>query len=263
MNVIRLTPRQFHAAATRAALLRRHVFPGNEAWKDFFPKSKRDWCDVSHEDVKAILDRPHKYVPTYGASLIDVLGRERRFRHPSRPFGVGLVHHSTAVTEAYGTVVSGNGGITSLGTSSTWVAGYEWYTVDHTASNPTGSCFDWFHQDVVQVGTTPSTATEIRAYLVGSADGTTWPDVFAGSAAARTLTSAGVGAGFLKLGAVGACDSATSNRNYPLAFGTRATFGGSLPKKFSVFITHNTGVNLNATAGNHTYLATPEYVNFG
>jgi hypothetical protein len=36
-------------------------------------------------------------------------------------------------------------------------------------------------------------------------------------------------------------------------------FGGVVPRKFVVFVTHNTGVALNATAGNHVIAITPVY----
>ena len=42
---------------------------------------------------------------------------------------------------------------------------------------------------------------------------------------------------------------------YPVA----ALFGGTLPAKFVVFVTHNTAVNLNSTGGNHVISITPVY----
>jgi hypothetical protein len=160
---------------------------------------------------------------------------------------------------AYGTLISGNGGVTSLASSSTWLAGYEWFLIDNTAASPAGLMLDWNIAGQITVGTTPTINTEIRIYAVGSPDGTNWPDVFDGTPSAETITAAGVATGFLKLGAVCQVDSTTSNRAYPFQFGLRQTFGGVLPAKAVIFVTHNTGVALNATAGNHLYYAQPEY----
>jgi hypothetical protein len=39
----------------------------------------------------------------------------------------------------------------------------------------------------------------------------------------------------------------------------RQAFGGTMPEKCVLFIVHNTGVALNATAGNHAFYATGVY----
>lgn len=153
------------------------------------------------------------------------------------------------IQQQWQTTTSGSGGINSLATSSTWTAGYEWFKVDCTTNRP----LDVRHDGKIQVGTTPTTATEIRIYLVASNDASTWPDVFDGTASAETVTSEGVRDGFAKLAAVLRVDSTTSNRDYPYEFSAAQAFGGSLPRNYVVFVTHNTGVNLNSTAGNHTY----------
>jgi hypothetical protein len=153
----------------------------------------------------------------------------------------------------YGTPVTGTGGVTSLATSADWTAGYEWYVID----NSTDRAIDRHQQGQVTVGTSPTSGTEIRVYVIGSYDGTTWPDVFDGTPSAETVTSAGIRDGFAKLAAVMRCDSTTSNRAYPFFFSLASLFGGIVPKKCCVFVAHNTGVNLNATAGNHTYADLP------
>ena len=62
-----------------------------------------------------------------------------------------------------------------------------------------------------------------------------------------------------RLAAVLRVDATTSDRDYPYEFSARQAFGGSLPKSYSVFVAHNTGVNLNSTGSNHTYRYTPQY----
>lgn len=153
---------------------------------------------------------------------------------------------------------SSSGGLTSLGSSATWVAGYEWFLVDVAAMSPVP--FDVRHSGKIRVGTTPTVNTQIRIYLVASEDGTTWPDVFDGTPSAETVTSAGVRDGFAKLAAVLNVDSTTSDRDYPYSFNAAAVFGGSLPDSYVVFVTHNTGVALNATAGTHTYVYAPQHI---
>lgn len=167
------------------------------------------------------------------------------------------VYHATGdIKTQYSTPTTGTGGINSLASSSTWVAGYEWFVVDFSTGKETGCQV----QGIITVGTTPTVNTEIRIYAVQSYDGTTWPDVFDGTASAETLTSVGVGTGFLKLCAVLQVDATTSDRAYPYYFDLATVFP-SMPKKVAIFVTHNTGVNLNATAGNQTYAYQPTYLN--
>jgi hypothetical protein len=156
---------------------------------------------------------------------------------------------------AYGTPVTGTGGVNSLGSSSTWTAGYEWYIID----NSSDLSLDRLQQGSIRVGTSPTANTEIRIYAVGSYDGSTWPDVFDGTPSAETVTSEGVRDSFAKLAAVLRVDATTSNRDYPFMFSIAALFGGVVPKKVAIFVAHNTGVNLNSTAGNHSYADTPVY----
>lgn len=141
--------------------------------------------------------------------------------------------------------------VASVATSSTFVAGAESSVVDNT----TNKYVDALLAGQVTVGTTPTTNTSILVYVFAILDDTpTYPDVMDGTDSTETLTSVGVGAGFLKLAAVMSCDSTTSNRAY--AFGPVSVaqlFGGIMPNKWSLYVTHNTGVNLNSTAGNHFF----------
>jgi hypothetical protein len=65
--------------------------------------------------------------------------------------------------------------------------------------NTTELAFDFYVSGKITVGTTPTINTEIRLYLVGSYDGTTWPDVFDGTPSAETVTTAGLRDGYAKL----------------------------------------------------------------
>jgi hypothetical protein len=156
---------------------------------------------------------------------------------------------------AWGTAVTGTGGINSLASSATWVAGYEWYIID----NSTDKSLDRLQQGYVTVGTTPTANTQINIWAVGSYDGTTWPDVIDGTPSAETWTSAGVRNSCAKLAASLQVDATTSNVAYPFFFSIASLFGGTVPKKVAVFLSHNTGVNLNSTAGNQVYADQPVY----
>lgn len=139
--------------------------------------------------------------------------------------------------------------LASLASSATFVAGREATAV----ANGVNKYDDALLSGKITVGTTPTTNKQILVYVFGTVDDALeWPDVMDGTDSAETLTSAGVGRGFLKLAAVLDVDSATSDRTY--AFGPVSVamlFGGVLPKDWSVFVTHDTGVALNATAANH------------
>jgi len=163
------------------------------------------------------------------------------------------------IAPVYSSPTSGSGGPESLATSATWTAGYEWFKVDVDAMTPNPR--DIRHQGKITVGTTPTINTEIRIYLIASEDGSTWPDVFDGTPSAETVTSEGVRDGFAKQAAIMRVDATTSNREYPYDFSAAQVFGGSLPDSYVQFVTHNTGVNLNSTAGNHTYIYAPQYDN--
>jgi len=153
---------------------------------------------------------------------------------------------------SYGTATSGTGGINSLASSATWVAGYEWFVIDNT----TELAIDYFVDLVIRVGTTPTANTEIRVYLAGSYDGSTYPDVFDGTPSAETVTSVGVRDSFMKLAGIGTVDSNTTDRDYPIQFNVSSFFPAP-PKKIVVFVVHNTAVALNATAGNQKYAYSP------
>jgi hypothetical protein len=65
------------------------------------------------------------------------------------------------------------------------------------------------------------------------------------------LTNAGV-RDCLRVGGIINVGAATSNITYFfLPISVAQLFGGSMPKYWGCFVAHNTGVNLNSTAGNH------------
>ncbi len=140
----------------------------------------------------------------------------------------------------------------SLASSATYVAGRESTQIDNTSN----LYVDVLVQGLVTVGTTPTINTSINVYVWGSHTSlaTTALDVLDGTDSAETITSAGVLAGMMALAAVGIVDATTSDRGYYFkAFAVAQFFGGILPQFWGLFIAHNTGVNLNATGGNHVW----------
>lgn len=139
--------------------------------------------------------------------------------------------------------------LASLASSSTWVAGAESNVVDNTSNK----YVDAVVQGKIRVGTTPTANTQILVYVYGASvsPASVAIDVIDGTDSAETISSAGVRNSFLKLAAVLDVDSTTSDRDYPFSFSVAQLFGGSLPPYWGLFVTHNTGVNLNSTGGNH------------
>jgi hypothetical protein len=147
--------------------------------------------------------------------------------------------------------------LASLATDANLLTGREGTAIDNTTT-----LYDDFLLDgKITVGTTPTTAKEIRIYVVGLFGDASWPDVFDGTDSAETVSQVGVRDSACKLAAVMAT-VATSDQGYPFGpISVAALFGGTLPKKFAVFVTHNTAVNLHATAGNHYVNAMGIYYN--
>ena len=138
----------------------------------------------------------------------------------------------------------------NVATSSTFVAGVESNVIDNTSNK----YVDAIVGGTWTCGTTPNQNSQVIIY-VGAIrdDAPTYPDVFDGTGSAETITSVGVGRGFLKRAVTIDVDSNTSNRAYDVLFTVAELFGGVMPNKWFLFITHNTGVNSNSTSGNHVW----------
>lgn len=143
-----------------------------------------------------------------------------------------------------------------LASDANFLAGRESTAID----NGTERALDYEISGKITVGTSPTTAKELRVYVVGLMDDTpTWPDGFTGSDANKTVSTAGTRDAACRLAAVIAT-VATSDQGYwfgPIS--VAALFGGLVPKKFLVWVVHNTGVALNSTAGNHVIKVRPIY----
>lgn len=156
---------------------------------------------------------------------------------------------------AYGTASDATITLASLASDTNLLAGRESSAIDNTST----LALDYLISGKVTAGTSPTSARSIEVWVVGSWDGTTWPDVFDGTDSDETITSADIKASTCRLLAAMATAN-TSDRTYHFGpVSVAAAFGGVVPKKFVIFVVHSTGVALNATAGNHQIRLQPVY----
>jgi hypothetical protein len=125
--------------------------------------------------------------------------------------------------------------LNSLAASQTFVAGWESGAIDNT----TNLYLDYRITAKITVGASSLQAGQIRLYLVGPLDDSTWPDVFDGTESTETITDTEMRDAICKLGAVSDTDTGVSDVYYLDCPSARAVFNGLLPKKFVIFITHN------------------------
>lgn len=138
----------------------------------------------------------------------------------------------------------------SLASSQTWVAGWESPTVDNTLALYT----DYRITAKLVVASANNQAGEIRMYLVGMLDDSTWPSPFDGTQSTVTITDTEQRDAICRLAAVTAVDADAGNTYYLECPSVAAVFGGNLPAKFVIFITGNpttTNTTGLAAAGNN------------
>lgn len=141
-------------------------------------------------------------------------------------------------------------GLASLASSTTRLGGRESSAVDNT----TNVDLDHLLSGKIRVGTSPTVSKliEVWAYApIKIATGTpVYPDVLDGTDSDETLTSENVKNSALRLAWSTLIDS-TSDRDYFIPPTSIAALFGELPPYWGIFVTHDTGVALNSTAGNH------------
>jgi hypothetical protein len=159
----------------------------------------------------------------------------------------------------YGTPVDLTITLASLATSTTRVLGRESTAV----SNASSLVLDMLLSGKITVGTTPTINTYIDVWIYAARDDTpNYPTLvttgITGSDAGATAATEGIRNNALTLAATILVDATTTDRTYDFKpVSIAALFGGTLPKRWGVFVTHNTGVNLNATGSNHKLTYVP------
>lgn len=155
----------------------------------------------------------------------------------------------------YGTASDVTITLASLASDTNLLTGRESTAIDNTSS----LVLDYLVSGKITAGTSPTASRSIEVWAVGSWDGTNWPDVFDGTDSGETITSADIKSSVCRLLAAMATAN-TSDRTYHFGpVSLAAAFGGVVPPKVVVFVTHSTGVNLNSTSGNHQIRLQPVY----
>lgn len=114
---------------------------------------------------------------------------------------------------------------------------------------------------LITTGASP-TAGLIEVWAFAQRADGTWPSLFSaaytGTDGAFTVNSREVlFAGAVLVGSV--TNDATANRAYEIRLQDLASKFGFAPKEFALWVTHSTGVALNATGGNHSGVVHPVY----
>jgi hypothetical protein len=156
---------------------------------------------------------------------------------------------------AYGTASDLTITLASMATDTNLLTGRESATIDNSAN----LFLDYLISGKITAGTSPTAARSIEVWAVGSWDGTSWPDVFDGTESAETITSADIKSSICRFVAAMATANTTDRTYHFGPVSLAAAFGGVLPPKVVLFVTHSTGVNLNSTAGNHQIRLQPVF----
>jgi hypothetical protein len=151
---------------------------------------------------------------------------------------------AVTATPTYGTATAVTITLASLASSTADPpVGRESATIDCT----TIDSIDLWVGGKITVGTSPTASTLIRVYFAPSYDGTTFAGSATGSDAGLTPTAAEL----MRLAYTIPVKATTSNVTFAWGVSAAEVFGGSLPPKFNVFVTHSSVAALNATGGNH------------
>lgn len=147
-------------------------------------------------------------------------------------------------TPSFGSKVTHTITLASLASDTNLVAGREGTAIDQ---KDTDDAIDALVGGTVTTGTGPTTSRQIEVWAYGSYDDTNFSGSATGSDANLTPSEKTL----LRLLTIIPTGS-TSDKAYKWGpFSVAQAFGGILPVQWGIYIVHNTGVNLNATGGNH------------
>jgi hypothetical protein len=138
--------------------------------------------------------------------------------------------------------------LASLASSSTLLAGLESTAI----SNAANLYMDVLLGGYITVGTTPTINTRIEVWVHAAINDTPdYVDVLDGTTGAETITTVDIKTQSMKLAALLFVPATTSDVKMHFAPVSLASLFGLMPTHWGVFVTHNCGAALNATAGNH------------
>lgn len=163
------------------------------------------------------------------------------------------------ISQKWGTAGTLTHTLGSLATSPAKLGGWELGELDISAL---GAVTDVLFNVKITTGTTPTTAKSIEVWAIACLADLTYPGVFDGTSSAETIASAEQKTATCRHLLCSFATNATSDTPYE-ATGLSLLGTGmiSLPKKVVLFVTHDTAVNLNSTAGNHVIGYVPVYEN--
>lgn len=153
---------------------------------------------------------------------------------------------ATTFKALYATSATITATLAALATSATRVAGRASTAVDNT----TNLYDDALLSGKITPGTTPTANKQIDVWVYADDGNDVYPDGITGTDAAQTMTSENVRNAAMRLALSITIDSTSDRVYYFRGLSVAALFGGILPRKWGVFVAHDTAVNLNATGTN-------------
>ena len=140
--------------------------------------------------------------------------------------------------------------LASLASSTPRTAGAESAAVDNTTN-----LYDTvLLSGVIKEGTTPTVSKQIDIWIYCDDGNDVYPDVLDGTDSAETITSENVRNAGLTLAKSILVDATTDRLYYFRGIDVAALFGGTMPRKWGVFIAHDTGVALFASGHELRYV---------
>lgn len=155
----------------------------------------------------------------------------------------------TTATPLYGTPTAMTCTLTGLATAASLDVGRESTALDQ---KDTLDAIDVHVGGKITTGTTPTASRQIEIWAYGSYDDTEFSGAATGSDAALTPTEKTTMRLLTMIPTTNGSD-----RSYKFGpFSIAQAFGGVVPVQLGIWVTHNTGVNLNATAANQEIVYT-------
>ena len=151
---------------------------------------------------------------------------------------------ANAILTKYGSKTTLTAALEGVASDTNLLTGVESSVIDNTSAGYADILVSGFWTS----GTSPTASRQVEVWAVAW-DGADFPNVFDGTTSAETITSSDIKNSICSPVAI-MSTNATSGRTYPFTGKSlRQAFGGELPSKCVLFVTHNTGVDSSSTAG--------------
>jgi len=153
---------------------------------------------------------------------------------------------ANAILTRYGSKTTLTAALEGVASDTNLLSGVESSVIDNTTAGYTDILVSGFWKS----GTSPTASRQVEVWAIAW-DGADFPDVFDGTTSAETITNSDIKNSICSPVAI-MSTNATSDRTYWFTGKSlREAFRvNELPSKVVLFVTHNTGVDSNATAGN-------------